>query len=163
MSQVTKKRPVCLERTSGSGYRLSLVGRLFLVICGLGLLSGFLLAASLEPDPRGFGTHQRLGLPPCSFRIWFGIHCPSCGSTTSFSHFIRGEWLSALQSNLAAFGLALVCAAAVPWTFYSAWQGRTWGLNRPALALACVTGVLCVISLTQWTVRVLLPALADSG
>ena len=65
--------------------------RVFLATFGLFLLSGFSLSIYLKPNPQGFGTHRSLGLPPCSIRVMFGIPCPSCGMTTSFSHFVRGQ------------------------------------------------------------------------
>lgn len=46
------------------GYPLRPVGRWLVATTCLLLLAGFGLARSLEPDPRGYGTHQRLGLPP---------------------------------------------------------------------------------------------------
>ena len=73
-------------------YRLARAGRLLLVVWSVILLAGFALAARLEPDPRGFGTHQRLGLPPCTFQSMFNIPCPSCGMTTSFANVVRGRF-----------------------------------------------------------------------
>jgi len=137
-------------------YPLGACGRVLLAAWGVFLLSGFLLSASLDPDPRGYGTHQRLGLPPCSFQILFGINCPSCGSTTCFAHFVRGQWVSAVQSNSAAFILALVCAAMIPWSWYSVWNGRLWHVASPATSLMWLLIGLCSLSLGQWIVRMLL-------
>ena len=70
------------------------------------------VAALLEPDPRGHGTHTQLGLPPCGFWLLTGARCPGCGLTTAFAHGIRGDWALAAEAN--PFGLllfALVCAA----------------------------------------------------
>ena len=69
------------------------------------------VAALLEPDPRGHGTHTQLGLPPCGFWLLTAARCPGCGLTTAFAHGIRGEWVLAAEAN--PFGLllfALVCA-----------------------------------------------------
>jgi hypothetical protein len=145
-----------LDELPVRGYALGARGRVLLGAWGLLLLSGFALAASLDPDPRGFGTHQRLGLPPCSFQILFGVNCPSCGSTTCFAHFVRGQWMSAMQSNSAAFILALVCAAMVPWSWYSVWSGRLWQIESPATTLMWLLIGLCGLSLGQWIVRMLL-------
>lgn len=143
------------ERVAG-GYPLGRGGRVLLGLWTLALMAGFWLASTLEPDPRGFGTHQRLGLPPCSFRVLFGIKCPSCGSTTSFAHFVRGEWSAAIRSNPAAFGLALMCAAMVPWGAWSVWIGRTWRLDQPALVLVFLLVIIVTVSLVQWVVRITL-------
>lgn len=69
------------------------------------------IAAMLEPDARGYGTHTQLGLPPCGFLALTGSPCPGCGLTTAFAHAVRGDWLLAVGAN--PFGLALfvaVCA-----------------------------------------------------
>ena len=153
-SSITAAPPLDFPETDpGSGYSVSTSGRCLLVLWSLFLVAGFGLAASLNPDPRGYGTHQGLGLPPCSFQILFGINCPSCGSTTCFAHFVRGHWIAAAQANIAAFGLALVCAAMIPWSSYSAWSGRLWKIERPAPALLAVLLTLCLVSLVQWIVR----------
>lgn len=138
---------------TGPGYPLGPGGRVLLGLCTLGLIAGFWLAFTLEPDPRGYGTHQRLGLPPCSFQTLFGLKCPSCGSTTSFAHFVRGQWTASFQANPAAFGLALVCTAFVPWGAWSAWIGRTWRLDEPATAGVWLLCSTVVVSLVQWAIR----------
>lgn len=140
--------------TNGSGYRLGRASRALLALWTLFLLAGFALAASLEPDPRGYGTHQRLGLPPCTFQILFSLKCPSCGSTTSFAHFIRGEWLASIRANPAAFGLAVMSAAMVPWGILSTWLGRTWRVERPATVFVWLLSGVVTLSLLQWVVRI---------
>lgn len=128
------------------GWRWALTGWAFV------LTAGFALAAALEPDPRGYGTHQRLGLPPCSVRLWFGVPCPSCGGTTTFALFVRGRWSLAAASNPAAFGLALLSTLMIPWSLYSAAVGRTWRVPHPDLAALWVLGLFCAVSLGQWLV-----------
>src|SRR5947209_2100708 len=61
--------------------RLPLVQRLALVTAGTVLIGLLATAACLTPSPRGMGTHQQLGLPPCTVVQWFGVRCPSCGMT----------------------------------------------------------------------------------
>lgn len=61
-----------------------------------GILAVFAVAAFLTPDDRGIGTHQQLGLPPCAAESLFGIPCPFCGMTTSFSHMAHGEMTEAV-------------------------------------------------------------------
>lgn len=69
-------------------------------------IAGLVVARLLTPDPRGLGTHQQLGLPPCSMRLLFGIPCPSCGMTTSWSYFSRGDFQLSVFTNFAGFLLA---------------------------------------------------------
>src|SRR5690349_23695282 len=112
------------------GYPLARGGRWLLVGWSLFLLGGFALAFSLSPDPRGFGTHQRLGLPPCTTRALFGIPCPSCGMTTSFANFVRGRFLQAARANTSGLLLAAVCAVQLPWIAASVARSRLIGVRR---------------------------------
>jgi hypothetical protein len=129
-----------------------------LLLWSLFLLAGFSLAVSVEPDPRGFGTHQKLwpGLRPCTFMVLFDIPCPSCGMTTCFAHFVRGQWVSAARANPAGVLLALVCAVQIPWCWASAWLGRYWMLDEPDLALVWMAVSLVGVTLLQWGVRLMM-------
>jgi hypothetical protein len=140
---------------SGRGRPIKTVVRLLLVAWGVFLLAGFSLAVSLAPNPAGFGTHQQLGLPPCSFQTMFGIPCPSCGMTTSFSHFVRGQWLRAAAANLGGLLLAIVSMVMVPWSFWSAAQGEMVGIRDPDTWLAWGIGVLTAVTLLNWLIEVL--------
>ena len=127
--------------------------RTLLVAVAAGLLSLLLVAAWLPPDPRGFGTHQRLGLPPCSFRQLTGWRCPSCGMTTAWSCLMRGRIGASFQANTGGALLGLVCLVAAPWALISGLRGR-W-LGRPpgsAVALGLVP-MLLVVTLVDWLVR----------
>ena len=139
----------------GRGRPIKTVVRLLLVAWGVFLLAGFSLAVSLAPNPAGFGTHQQLGLPPCSFQPMFGIPCPSCGMTTSFSHFVRGQWLRAAAANLGGLLLAIVSMVMVPWSFWSAAQGEMVGIRDLDTWLAWGIGVLTAVTLLNWLIEVL--------
>lgn len=73
--------------------------KLFLQNLMISLAFGGILSLSyfLIPDPRGFGTHERLWLPPCYFQFFFHIPCPACGLTTSFAHLSKGDWGTAFH------------------------------------------------------------------
>ncbi|MGE3313960.1 MAG: DUF2752 domain-containing protein [Planctomycetaceae bacterium] len=137
------------------GFSLGPVGRVLVLLWSFFLIAGFSVASWLEPDPRGFGTHQGLGFPPCSIRLLFGIPCPSCGMTTSFSHFTRGQFVEASRANLAGFLMASFCAVQIPWCWASSFQGRLWGISRPEIVLLIVVLILSIICLTQWLANVL--------
>lgn len=138
-----------------SEYRLGRLGRALLVVWSLTLVAGFALAAALKPDPRGYGTHQRLGLPPCTFQTMFQIPCPSCGMTTSFSNFVRGRFRAAAQANPAGLMLAVICTLQIPWCWASAVRGRMWRVSQPDLALLCLLLVVFAASSLQWVIRIL--------
>ncbi len=139
----------------GSDYPLGRKSRVALVAWMLFLLSGFSLARSLKPDPRGFGTHQRLGLPACSFRMMFTIPCPSCGMTTSFAHFTRGQFRESAGANFAGLLLAIVCAIQIPWCVASAWRGRLWKVSQPNVVAMWLLISFCVISAALWIFRLI--------
>jgi hypothetical protein len=123
------------------------------MLVGMGLASLLVLAWRLDPDPRGLGTHQQLGLPACTIRVLFGMRCPSCGMTTSWSHAVRGEWPSALACNVAGAILAAAAMVGVVWTLAAAVRGRWW-LWRPSdgvLLFGAITVV--VLALVDWGVR----------
>lgn len=148
--------PLSTTHSRGNGTPLRPAARGLLATWGLFLAAGFTLAASLDPDPRGFGTHQRLGLPPCTTRTLFGISCPSCGMTTSFANFVRGRFLQAAQANTSGLLLATVCAVQLPWIAASVARGRLIGVWRPdrlALAVALPLATFC---LAEWLLRLTL-------
>lgn len=105
--------------------------RILLAIFATGLTAGFALAVSLDPDPRGFGTHQQLGLPACQFRQYLNVSCPHCGMTTGFAHIVRGQLGAAWDSNPAALPLAVLCAAFIPWFGLMAIRGRWLLTDEP--------------------------------
>ena len=137
------------------GRPLSSFGRLICVFA-VGLFVGLLaLAASVHPDPRGYGTHEQLGLPPCAFQLLLKIPCPTCGGTTSFAHFVRGEWRSAFLANSAAFAFALLTSLLIPWLAVSAAMGRLLGVDHAGWTLVVVVGVLTVLALLHWMMRIM--------
>jgi hypothetical protein len=119
----------------------------------LGCAAVLLVAAMLEPDARGYGTHAQLGLPPCGFLWLTGAPCPGCGLTTAFAHAIRGNWMLALDAN--PFGLLLFVAvsACVPLAVLAGW--RRWSvdsvLHRFAIGRLALGIAGCGVAL--WVVR----------
>jgi len=75
----------------------------------------FAFGAWLTPDVAGHGTHEQLGLPPCSMKMFTGKPCPTCGYTTAFSHVAHGQLGRAMTVQPAATLLAgaVVFAGAV--------------------------------------------------
>lgn len=138
-----------------SGAAIGIWVRGLLVLVALGMIAGFGLARSLTPDPKGLGTHQQLGFPPCFFRVAFGVTCPSCGGTTSFAHYVRGEWAESIQANTACFFLAISCTFLIPWSLASAWFGRTLGMQRPELWLIGWMSLIMGLAVINWIIHML--------
>jgi hypothetical protein len=79
----------------------------------LGALAIVGLSFVLVPDARGHGTHEQLGLPPCTTFRLFGFPCPFCGMTTAFVLMAHAHPIHAFQTQPAgalAFPLAIVFA-----------------------------------------------------
>ena len=81
----------------------------------------------LEPDARGFGTHQQLGLKPCASMEWAGIPCPGCGVTTSVTQVAHGQPLTALATQPFGWFVALVLAVYPVWALVQWRRGRDLG------------------------------------
>lgn len=101
------------------------------VIAGVGLTLLW-TAHTLEPDARGYGTHEQLGLTPCFFQELTGRVCAMCGGTTAWSHLVRGQLLQAVQANLGATLLGLAVVIASPGLLFVVACGR-WPWREPTL------------------------------
>ncbi|MFN0011658.1 MAG: DUF2752 domain-containing protein [Phycisphaerales bacterium] len=94
----------------------------------LACLGVLLTAAWLQPDPRGFGTHTQLPMPPCQFLAATGKPCMTCGMTTAFANAAHGNYVRAWRAQ--PFGLALCVAGAV--AFWVGLIGAATGLRIAA-------------------------------
>lgn len=121
------------------------------------LLVGTLLAAFavlalglwITPDPRGFGTHEQLGMPPCAFLAVTGFPCPGCGVTTSVSLAAHGLFERSFWTQ--PLGLLLTIAVPLAALFALVQHARGQDLGgvtrsmRP-LAWAFVVGGIALAS-----------------
>lgn len=139
-----------------NGYVLGRKAQALLCLWSLFLVGGFSVALWLEPDPRGFGTHQRLGLPPCTFQALFETPCPGCGMTTSFSNFTRGRFIASMRANVAGFLLAMTCLVQIPWCWASVYRGRLLWVDRPDWAAIWLLATVLGVALFQWAIRLYL-------
>ena len=110
-----------------------------------GIAALLVLGLFVDPDPRGFGTHEKLGLPACKMMEWWHVPCPGCGVTTSVSLAAHGRFWASIVNQ--PFGF--VCALGVP--LYAVFcgvihlRGRDLNdelhrlkLGKLGLAIACV-------------------------
>jgi hypothetical protein len=124
------------------------------MIAGGGTLIALLCVARfLSPDPGGFGTHQQLGLPPCSFVATYGRRCPACGMTTSWSHLTRGHVVTSLRVNSGGTLLGLAALVAGPWLLASGLAGRWIGRPPHELVIIGLCVSVTLVILTDWAVR----------
>jgi hypothetical protein len=134
------------ERQSGTRIRFAL---LVVAMIPMSLMA---VSSQLEPSTAGLGTHQQLGLPPCSFRVLFGIRCPGCGMTTSWAHFVRGQWLASMTVNFGGFLLALAGVATTGLFSRSAWNGRLPGLESQKWMTVSVVAI-AALTIADWLRR----------
>lgn len=129
------------------------IARVALIAIAMGMLAVLAVAVTLRPSERGFGTHEQLGMPPCTVQDSFGIRCPSCGMTTAWSHMVRGQIVRSFVANV---GGALSCIAVlicVPYFLVSGVRGR-WIVRPPTdWALATLCTVFVVVTLLDWCLR----------
>jgi len=117
-------------------------------LCVLIGTAGLLATAVwVQPDPRGVGTHEQLSRPACAMLELSGYPCPTCGMTTSFAHFVRGNWWTSLRVQPMGFILALVATMAAAASTASLLTGRRWLINwyrvsPAALVIGCIVLVL---------------------
>lgn len=75
--------------------------------------------------------------------------------TTSFSHFVRGQWILSARSSVSAFVLALVCAVQLPWFGTCLWKNQLWRVRRPDVLVLSILGFLYAVGAAEWLVRYL--------
>ncbi len=110
------------------------------------------VTTQLSPSASGLGTHQQLGLPPCSTRVFFGIPCPACGMTTSWAHFVRGQFLKSAQSNIGGLALAFYCLAFALVSAKTAFLGD-WPSIRVQKWLAFSLMAIAIVTVVSWIFR----------
>ena len=76
--------------------------------------------------------------------------------TTSFSHFVRGEFVSAARANPAGLLLAAVCAAMIPWSWISIYTRTWWRVSNPETAAFMLILAVILVTLLQWGARAMM-------
>ena len=129
------------------------IQRLAMAGVAIGLAILLVTAGRLTPNPAGLGTHQQLGLPPCSSLVIFGVRCPACGMTTSWALLLDGDILNAVRVNTGGVMLALIAAVGVLCQSLMAWSGRReilpWFMNFVLWSLIAALSV----AVLQWLLR----------
>ncbi len=137
------------DRASSS----SVAERLLWGCLAVGAIAMLVAAAWIDPDPRGYGTHTQLGLPPCGFLALTGSRCPGCGLTTAFAYGVRGQWWLAGTSNPLGLVLFLIVGATVPVGILGALRGWSFAAVVDRLALDRWALVVAGCAVALWVVR----------
>lgn len=122
----------------------------------LGMASTILIIAHrLIPSPRGFGTHEQLGLPPCIFLQLTGIPCPSCGLTTSFAHAAHLHWLASFTTQPFGFVAFWLTLLSIPCACYLIYRRVAWERVLYAPATNRAMYALLVFYLLSWVYKII--------
>jgi len=130
-----------------------------LVGIALGWTAVFAIAAWLSPYTGGgealrMETHRQLGLPPCTFKTFSGLPCPSCGMTTSFALLIHGDVINSLKANWVGTLLATLGLAFIPWSLASAARRRYIFIESLELVLIKLIVGFLILMLLRWSIVV---------
>ncbi len=90
----------------------------------LGLISMLGFAFYLQPDARGHGTHEQLGLSPCFPMEYWNVPCPGCGVTTAVTHAAHLNFVASVRTQPFGFLLAILGPAFGLWAIYQHLRGR---------------------------------------
>ena len=142
-----------MESPARAPQRLGRLSRALLVIAAGSMAVVLGLSRVLEPDPRGYGTHTQLGLGPCAFANTTGRLCPTCGMTTAFAWFVRGQSARSWRANPAGFLAAALVMPLMIWLIACAIRGEPVGTRSLANPLMGLLVGLCLLTLTSWLIR----------
>jgi hypothetical protein len=135
--------------------RVSRAGRWVAVSVLLASLAVWSVSLWLTPDPRGYGTADQLGCPPCGWIAVYGMPCPTCGMTTAFAHAARFHWVRAFGSQPAGALLAAAVYLAGLVSGYALLTGRCWQINWYRLRPGYVGTAVVLIVLAGWAFKIL--------
>lgn len=117
----------------------------------LGLAVFFVVAlGSVPPDPRGHGTHERLGMPPCSWPEVYGGPCPTCGVTTAATHLVHLDPLAAIATQPFGAALALAGLALAGLAAFCLARRESFVARIAMLPYGTAFGVALVLFLGSW-------------
>lgn len=123
VARLSESVPIIYTRAA-SPSRAGPFARLLSLGIALACLTVLTVAAYVQPNRAGLGSHSSLGLPQCGFLQTTNLPCPSCGMTTSFSHFVRGNVLASVYVQPMGAVLAAMACACVWAGLYIAFTGR---------------------------------------
>ena len=162
LAMTTLAPPRIFTGTYGTG-PLSWTTRALAGLSSLACLAVLVTAAWLSPNPTGLNTHRQLGLAPCAMLETYGVPCPTCGMTTSFTYLVHGHPLASLAAQPAGTVLcALTCVAF--WACgYAALTGRPGGALARRLDVTGPLIALLAVVLVGWAYKIAIVVHAGHG
>ena len=111
------------------------------------------LAARLDPEKTGMGTHRQLGLPACLVMEKTGMPCPTCGMTTALANLARGRISDSWRCSPSLVLMALMGGLVSVWSTASFLKSRLIGFRSWDRPLELWAGGMFAIALTTWLIR----------
>ena len=133
---------------------VSIGARAKAAVVALAMLGVMILAAKLPPAPSGMGTHLQMGFQRCEFLARTGLPCPSCGMTTSFAWFVRGNWLASFYVQPMGFVMALLSGAVFWGATYIAIAGRPIHRLRHQINAVLLVSCLMGFAMVAWAWKI---------
>jgi hypothetical protein len=127
------------------------------LVLAAALLGPLLLVAFgawLRPDPRGYGTHEKLGLPPCALMKWLHVPCPGCGVTTSVALAAHGRILDSARTQPFGLLVALAIPAVAIWAIAGHLRGRDLYRDLTSVRLGAWTWWLAGAIALAWAYKI---------
>ena len=114
----------------------------------------FVVLGMLSPDDRGFGTHEKLGLPPCGMMEYTGVPCPGCGVTTSVSLFANGRFVDSFVNQPFGFAFAILSIVFSVWAFVQHFKKRDLFVEFRALKLRYWGLAVGLVAAVAWVYKI---------
>jgi hypothetical protein len=117
------------------------------------VIAAYVVLATLEPDARGLGTHEQLGMAPCGWPARHGMPCPTCGITTSAALVLDLRLLAAFSTQPLGALLTLAGATFAVAGIVHAVRGRSLMARLSWWRWGWIgIGTLVVVLLSWWYV-----------
>ena len=142
---------------------LSVLGRLLNLLIAAACLAVLILAFRLSPSPSGVGTHTELHMEKCAWLERVGIPCPSCGMTTSFSWYVRGNVLASFYVQPAGCIAALITTIVFWITLYAAITGKPVAELLHRLPAKYTWTAVLVLTMAAWGWKIFIHLQAMDG
>ena len=120
----------------------------------LSIIAMVALATLTEPDERGYGTHEQLGMLPCRAMDWFGVPCPGCGVTTSVALALQGRPLASLANQPFGFLAAFALPAFFLWALLAHLRRRDLYADLSSRRARPVIGAGAAALLAAWVYKI---------
>ena len=142
---------------------LSIKGRFLALLVALACLAPLVVAAALKPSHTGTGTHTHLGLAECQWLARTGLPCPSCGMTTSWTWFVRGNLAASLYVQPMGPVLAALAVCSFWGGLYASATGRAVYRLLGAIAGRYYFVPLMTIALAAWAWKIFIHLSGKDG